>query len=99
MQETHEMQVQSLGREDPLEKGMGTHSLVFLPRDSHGQRSLWSLWGHKELDTTEHTHIQGTISESDSVDSFVSWQLVAYFFVLSALKNFFIESQTSSVGQ
>ena len=31
---------------------------VFLPRTSHGQRSLagYSLWGHKELDTAEHTH-------------------------------------------
>ena len=34
---------------------------VFLPRESHGQKSLagYSLWGHKESDTTEvteHTH-------------------------------------------
>ena len=36
MQET---QVRSLGQEDPLEKGMATHS-VFLPREFHGQRSL-----------------------------------------------------------
>ena len=30
---------------------------VFLPRKSHGQRSLvgCSLWGCKELDTNEHT--------------------------------------------
>jgi len=32
-------QVQSLGWEDPLEKGMTTHS-VFLPGKFHGQRSL-----------------------------------------------------------
>ena len=54
MQET---QVQSLGWKDPLEKGMITYS-VFLPGESHGQRSLmgYSPWGHKELDTTEwHT--------------------------------------------
>ena len=31
--------VQSLGREDPLEKGMATHP-VFLPGEFHGQRSL-----------------------------------------------------------
>ena len=35
---------------------------VFLPKESHGQRSLagYSLWGRQELDTTErltHTHI------------------------------------------
>ena len=31
---------------------------VFLPGESHGQRSLagYKQWGHKELDTTEHTH-------------------------------------------
>ena len=30
---------------------------VFLPGESHGQRSLvgYSLWGHKESDTTEAT--------------------------------------------
>ena len=39
MQETQEMQVQSLGREDPLEEGMATHSSI-LPGESHGQRSL-----------------------------------------------------------
>ena len=37
---------------------------VFLPGESHGQRSLvgYSPWGHKELDTTEvtsHTCILG----------------------------------------
>ena len=33
---------------------------VFLPGESHGQRSLvgYSPWGHKELDTTEHKHAQ-----------------------------------------
>ena len=35
----------------------GQHTLVFLPRESHGQRSLagYSPWGRKELDTTEAT--------------------------------------------
>ena len=28
---------------------------VFLPGESHGQRSLGGLWGHKESDTTEAT--------------------------------------------
>ena len=33
---------------------------VFLPVKSHGERSLagYSPWGHKELDTTEHTHTE-----------------------------------------
>ena len=52
------MQVQSLGQEDPLEKGMTTIP-VFLPGEFHGQRSLvgYSLWGHKESDTTEATEL------------------------------------------
>ena len=49
------MQVQSLGREDPLEKVMATHSSS-LAGKFHGQRSLagYSARGCKELDTTEH---------------------------------------------
>ena len=39
MQEMQEIQVQSLGQEDPLEEGMVT-TPVFLPGESHGQRSL-----------------------------------------------------------
>ena len=46
--------VQTLGWEDPLEKGIATHSIT-LHGEFHGQRSLvgYSPWGHKELDTTE----------------------------------------------
>ena len=32
MQETQEMQVQSLGREDPLDEGMATHSCILALR-------------------------------------------------------------------
>ena len=35
--------VQSLGQEDPLEKGMATHSSVL----------AWRIWCHKESDITE----------------------------------------------
>ena len=40
--------IQSLGQEDPLEKGMGIP--VFLPGEFNGQRILvgYSLWGHKK---------------------------------------------------
>ena len=43
-----------LGWEDPLEEAWQP-TPVFLPGESHGQRSLmgYSLWGRKELDTTE----------------------------------------------
>ena len=49
-----ETRVQSLSREDPLEKEMATHSNI-QPGISHGQKSLvdYSPWGHKESDTTE----------------------------------------------
>ena len=51
MQETR---VQSLGREDPLKKERQS-TPVFLPGESHGQRSLasYSPWGSKESDMTE----------------------------------------------
>ena len=50
-----ETQVQTLGWEDPLEKGMKTHSTI-LDGKFHGQRSLvgCSPWGHRESDTAEH---------------------------------------------
>ena len=35
-----EIWVQSLGREDPLEKEMAAHS-IFLPGESHQQRGAW----------------------------------------------------------
>ena len=44
-----ETQVQSLGREDPLEKEMATRSTIFA-WESHGQGSLvgYSPWSSKE---------------------------------------------------
>ena len=53
MQETW---VQSLGWEDPLEKGMATHSSTLsVLENCTDKRSLVgpSPWDHKELDTTE----------------------------------------------
>ena len=41
--------VRSLGWEDPLEKGMATHSVFWLG-EFHG---LYSPWGRKESDMTE----------------------------------------------
>ena len=58
VQETQEMRVQSLGREDPLEKEMTTHFRTLawrIPWTEVGS----SPWGHKESDMTEqteHTH-------------------------------------------
>ena len=56
MQETLEMQGQSLGGEDVLEE-VWQPTPVFLPGKFHGQRSLadYSPWGRKEKDLTEAT--------------------------------------------
>ena len=43
-----ETRVQSLGLKDPQEKEMATHT-VFLPRESHGQRSLVCYIVHEVL--------------------------------------------------
>ena len=45
-----ETQVRSLGWQDPLEKGMATHSSTLgIPEEFHGQESLvsYSPWGHR----------------------------------------------------
>ena len=49
------MQVQSLDQEDPLEEEMATHSGILAWEIPWTQEpgGLHSLWGCKELDTTE----------------------------------------------
>ena len=49
---TCQSRVPSLNQEDSLEIEVQS-TPVFLPGESHGQRSLvsYSSWGHKELDT------------------------------------------------
>ena len=53
--------VRSLGQENPLEEEMATTTSVFLPGESHGQRSLvgYSPWGHKKTST----HLGGKVLE------------------------------------
>ena len=62
-----ETQVRSLGQEDPLEKGLATHSSILdcsIPwTEEPGE--LYSQWGLKESDTTE----QLTLSLSLQVNS------------------------------
>ena len=47
--------VQSLGAEDPLEKGMASHSSILAWRIpwTEEPRGLYSPWGRKESDMTE----------------------------------------------
>ena len=50
--------VQSLSKEDPLEKGMATHSSILaweMPRTE--ELAGYSPWGHKESDTTEQPRV------------------------------------------
>ena len=51
-------QGRSLGWEDPLEKGMATHSSILALKNTHGQRSLagCSPWACKESDMTGRLH-------------------------------------------
>ena len=62
MQET---QVRSLGWEIPWQRKWQP-TLVFLPGESHGWRSLvaYSPWGHKDLDMTECTRMHRENSPS-----------------------------------
>ena len=50
-----EIQVQSLGWEDPLEKGMAIHFSILALRIPWTEEPgrLYSPWGRKELDTIE----------------------------------------------
>ena len=65
MKDTQETLVRSLVQEDPMEEGMAT-TLVFLPRESHGQRSLvgYSPWDCTELDTIEQLTMEDGLAES-----------------------------------
>ena len=55
MQETR---VRFMGWEGPLEKEMATHSSILACRIPWTEEPAgYSPWGHKESDTTEHTHI------------------------------------------
>ena len=66
--------VWSLGQEDPLEKGMATHS-SFLPWEIHGPRNLagYSPCGRKESDVTERlTHFFHLVPLLQLADASVS---------------------------
>ena len=60
--------VHSLGWEDPLDKGMATHSSILAWRIPWTERLVnYRPWAHKELDTTEPlTHTYITTDKADS---------------------------------
>ena len=92
MQETQEMQVQSLGWEDLLGEEMALPTPIFLPRESHGQRSLtgYSPRGLKESDMTEHacththtdgnSHVTGSLGQGCHGAEIAIWELLATAF-------------------
>ena len=52
-----ETRVQSLGREDLLDKEMATHSSILAWKIPWTEEPVgYSPWGRKELDTTEQLH-------------------------------------------
>ena len=96
MQETW---VRSLGWENPLEEGMQP-TPIFLPGESHGQRSLvgYSPWGYEESDTTEHTqtythtraymfvfNIAEIILAMSFLHSFFTWQYIISSYSLAVI--------------
>ena len=72
VQETQEMQVQTLGWEDPLEKGMTTHSSILAWRipKTEEPSGLYSPWGSRELDMTERLAI---IETKYNIPLYSSW--------------------------
>ena len=74
MQKTQEMQVPSLGWEDPLEEEMATPSSI-LAEKSYGQRSLvgYSPKGHKQLVMTERLSTGRRESPSSCQGSLPLW--------------------------
>ena len=62
MQETQETRVQSLGREDPLEKYITTHFSILAPKipwTVHGQQSMQSQRVRHNLVTEQQDSFQG----------------------------------------
>jgi len=98
MQETQEMQVRCLGREDPLEEEMATH-FNMLPGESHGQRSLagYSPWGCKSRMWLS-MHARVTFSESQ-LSLFLYRALNKILFWDSHVEDAGINSQANGTGK
>ena len=84
------MQVQFLGRVDPLEKGMAFHFTI-LAGGSDGQRSLagYSPSGQKESDTTEATQSSCTNAYAHVLIHFAVQYKLAVKQLYPSKKNFF----------
>ena len=71
----HETWVRSLGQEDPLEEGMGTHSSILAWRTPMDRGAWWatmeSPWSLKESDTTEQLSTGHTLQNLE-IDIFMT---------------------------
>ena len=96
MKEPQETWVQSLGQEDPWRRKWQP-TPVFLPGQSHGQRSLtgYSSWGCKELDMTER------LSKQENIWYYVWYYRAFFFFTINKIMItyiFFHRFPNSSAG-
>ena len=66
-----EMRVRFLGREDPLEEDMATHSCILAWRIPWTEEpgGLYSSWGCKEPDMTKHRHTQKMVEGGAAVST------------------------------
>ena len=78
-------------------------TLVFLPEESHGQRSLagYSPWGHRVLNNWIHTHTHNRLSHKGSLIWFdwLSYQAIKIVSTERGLRKKVQEVQFSSVAQ
>ena len=79
---SQETWVQSLGWEDPLEKGKATHSSILAWRI----HVLYSPWGRKELDRTKRLSI--SLSSTFSKSSLKIWKFLVRVLLKLSLENF-----------
>ena len=70
-----EMEVRSLGQEDPLEEEMATHSSI-LARKKISWTEGYSPWGHEELETTEQPSTHG---QHDPISTFIIFSVAHLF--------------------
>ena len=73
-----EMQVQSLGWGDPLEKKMATHASILAWKIPWTEELGMLTWGHKEPDTTEQLHFQACVRLSPgrgNGTSILTWRI------------------------
>ena len=54
----HKTRVRSPDREDPLEKGIATHSSILVQRIPQRRLVGYSLWGRKESEATEQLTLE-----------------------------------------